>query len=128
MKVPIHTLKSGVCIMTRPILSEELPEEFQQRQPPGQPAIALKLSAAIRVAIINNARIPTEEEWLECFNQQPYFGGVLEWTTTQIQGSMSFVVRGGSWDCRINRTSAYRDKWEPERENRRIGFRLAFDF
>lgn len=129
MNFPTTTLKSGVRIMTRPVLAEELPPEFSSYQPPGQPAVFLSWHDCGKIATTLGGRLPTDEEWLEAFEQHPYDGGILEWTATSEQTNSAFrVLRGGSGhDAARGCRSADRDWVEPVDRFGLVGFRLAFD-
>lgn len=130
MNFPTITLKTGVRIMTRPVLSEELPPEFQQDQPPGQPAVHLNFNECCDIAATLKGRLPTEAEWLEAFAAKPYNGGIAEWTTTHENANV--IVRSGSWGSSwINSTEgchvALSDAERPVVRCKIVGFRLAFD-
>lgn len=126
MNFPTTTLKTGVRVMTRPVLSEELPPEFQQNQPPEQPAVYLNFEECCDIAASLKGRLPTEDEWLEVFRAKPYNGGILEWTSTHENADV--VLRGGSWNITTGGChAAYRDKRCPGVRVWYFGFRLAFD-
>lgn len=126
MNTPTITLKSGVRVMTRPVLTEDLPLTHQGVQPPGQPAVNMTFDQCTEIAAEMGGRLPTEEEWLEVFDKKPYSGGILEWTSTEVEDVR--VVRGGSWGvnaglCR----AAFRDGSLPFFRYDDLGFRVAFD-
>lgn len=129
MNFPTTTLKSGVRVMTRPVLTEELPPEFSNHQPPGQPAVFLSWQDCEKIAIRLGGRLPTEEEWLEAFEQHPYAGGILEWTNTCNQTyNKVCVMRGGSWGSSwCDDVSSCREWGHPYERGNLVGFRLAFD-
>lgn len=123
---PLLTLKSGAKIMRGPVPSEWLTAADFKDQPPQQPACGVTWHEACDFAQLVGGRLPAEEEWMEHFFERPYFGGILEWTTTS-ESNMK-VLRGGSWvgDAQICR-AAYRDRGGPGYRALSLGFRLVWD-
>lgn len=109
-------------IMTGPISSAVYDGE---NQPPHQPAINMTAFEAEEFAQKLGGRLPTEEEWLKMFNLRPYFGGILEWTSSQECDRR--VLRGGSWvNSAGHLRCAFRDSDHPSSRDGSVGFRIMF--